>query len=40
MPEEDNDEKRSMQMITLVIFIGCIILSFIFGFLAKAYIFN
>jgi len=41
MPEEDNDEKRSMGLIAMIMFLlfGSVI-GFIFGYLAKAYIFN
>ncbi len=41
MPEEDNDEKRSMELIAIIMFLlfGSVI-GFIFGYLAKAYISN
>ena len=41
MPEEYNDEKRSMGLIVILMFLifGSII-GFIFGYLAKAYLFN
>ena len=41
MIEEDNDEKRSMEMLTMVIvlFVGFVV-GFVVGYLAKAYIFN